>query len=99
MAPKVKGKKAATAAPAVRRGRTTTSRLSSKNQITLPVEVIRKAGFEVGDSLKLSFHGGKVIIEKDVSTSQLKLREFAGSMTGTYADYDFESERHDAWGD
>ena len=95
MAPKVKAKKAASAAPAVRRGRTNSSRLSSKNQITLPVEVIRQAGFEIGDKLKLSFHGGKVIIEKEES----KLLAFAGSLTGTYENYDFEAERRDAWGE
>ena len=95
MASKVKGKKAPGAAPSVRRGRTNSSRLSVKNQVTLPVEVIRVAGFEVGDNLKFSFHGGKVIIEKEES----KLLAFAGSLTGTYADYDFEAERRDALGE
>jgi len=99
MASKVKRKRAATAAPAMRRGRTRTSRLSSKNQITLPVDVLREAGFEVGDQLKLSFHGGKVIVEKVEGAVDSRLLTFAGSLTGVYSNYDFESDRRDAWGE
>jgi bifunctional DNA-binding transcriptional regulator/antitoxin component of YhaV-PrlF toxin-antitoxin module len=95
MTPKVKAKAVENTAPATRRGRTTTSRLSSKNQITLPVDVIRKAGFEVGDELKLTFHGGKVTIEKKKSG----VEEFAGSLPGIFENYDFEADRRDAWGE
>lgn len=93
MAPKVKAKKTASAAPAVRRGRTNSSRLSSKNQITLPVDVIRQAGFEIGDKLKLSFHGGKVIIEKDSP----KILDLIGAGAGVYEGYDFQADRRAAW--
>ena len=95
MTPKVKAKDVENTAPATRRGRTTTSRLSSKNQITLPVDVIRQAGFEIGDSLKLTFHGGKVIVEKESPA----IKALFGAGNGINEGFDWEKERADAWGE
>ena len=54
MATKVKAKKSpkksTTARP--RRGRATSSRISSKNQITIPVEVLREVNLKPGDQIE-----------------------------------------------
>jgi bifunctional DNA-binding transcriptional regulator/antitoxin component of YhaV-PrlF toxin-antitoxin module len=52
-------------------------RLSRKNQITIPVEVLRKAGLEPGDDLRVRSVGrGRVAVErrKDV------IGEYAGAL-------------------
>lgn len=48
----------------------------------------------VDPSLKIIAEG-KMTIEK----AESKLTSLAGALTGTYANYDFEVERRDAWGD
>lgn len=48
MANKVKVKKAAPPKLA-RRGRTSTSKISAKNQLTVPVDILRKSGIKQGD--------------------------------------------------
>lgn len=56
-------------------------RLSSKNQLTIPVDVLRDAGIEPGDDLHVhSPARGRVEIlrRRDV------IEEVAGSMTGTW---------------
>jgi len=45
---KVKVKKAAPA-KAARRGRKSTSKISPKNQLTVPVDILRKSGIKQGD--------------------------------------------------
>ena len=59
MATKVKAKKAVkkSTPPRPRRGRATTSRISSKNQITIPVEVLREMSLKPGDQIE--FHINK----------------------------------------
>ena len=58
MVSKVKAKKSArkparkVTAPVQRKGRTSTSRLSSKNQLTVPVDILRSVGLEVGDEVE-----------------------------------------------
>jgi bifunctional DNA-binding transcriptional regulator/antitoxin component of YhaV-PrlF toxin-antitoxin module len=48
MANKVKVKKVAPV-KAVRRGRKSTSKISPKNQLTVPVDILRKSGIKQGD--------------------------------------------------
>ena len=48
MANKVKVKKAVPV-KAVRRGRKSTSKISPKNQLTVPVDILRKSGIKQGD--------------------------------------------------
>jgi bifunctional DNA-binding transcriptional regulator/antitoxin component of YhaV-PrlF toxin-antitoxin module len=48
MAVKVKVKKAAPV-KAARRGRKSTSKISTKNQLTVPVDILRKSGIKQGD--------------------------------------------------
>ena len=88
MNPKVKVKRE-------RKGRTTSSRLSAKNQVTVPIEIMRVAGFEVGDQIHFKVEDGKVVIEKD----KPKISNLFGIGKGIYDNFDFEKERQEAWGE
>ena len=84
-------------AKASRKGRGNTSRISSKHQITIPVDVMREAGIKVGDELVFKVESGAVIIEP-ISDSQ-KLLSLVGILGGLYNNYDHEAEMADAWED
>ena len=61
-----------------RRGATT---ISSKNQITIPAEALRKAGLKAGERVVARADGaGRVILEREHDV----IAEFAGALTGTY---------------
>lgn len=94
MVAKVKAKKKAPkTAVKTRKGRTTTTRLSSKNQVTLPVEIIRKAGFKVGDTLNCTVNkDGKI----ELSAPENPMLQFAGMFTGLYEGFDLRADR-DSW--
>ena len=49
---------------ATRKGRGNSSRLSSKHQVTIPVDVMREAGFKVGDEIVFSVEEKKIVITK-----------------------------------
>ncbi len=94
MKAKVKAKKK-TAAPAkTRKGRTTTTRLSTKNQITLPVDIIRKAGFQVGDTINCRVNENGMI---ELYAPKNRIMSLFGVGNGIYDDFDWEKERADAW--
>ena len=58
-----------------------TARISSKNQITIPVDALRSAGLEVGDRVVAHADGaGRVILEREHDV----IAEFAGALTGAY---------------
>ena len=80
---------------ATRKGRTNSSRLSSKHQVTIPVDVMREAGFKVGDELVFSVEDKKITIAK----KRIDLLEWIASLNGLYDGYDFAAERADAWPD
>lgn len=62
----------------VRRGRT---RISSKNQITVPVDALRRAGLEAGDELRVERAGpGRIVLMR----AERPLEQFAGSLRGAY---------------
>lgn len=96
MVAKVKAKKKSPIANSIvktRKGRTTTTRLSSKNQVTLPVEIIRKAGFKVGDTINCTVNkDGKI----ELSPPENPMLQFAGMFTGLYEGFDLRADR-DAW--
>ena len=99
MVAKVKAKKkipTATSAVKTRKGRTTTTRLSSKNQVTLPVEIIRKAGFKVGQSINCRVtEDGKI----ELSPPENPIMGLIGAGKGIFDDFDLDKERADAWGE
>jgi len=80
---------------ATRKGRTRHSRLSSKHQVTIPVDVMREAGFKVGDELVFSVEDNQVVVAK----KRVDLLEWIASLNGFYDGYDFAAERADAWPD
>ena len=62
-------------------GRKRTSRLSSKNQATIPVAVLRAAKVEPGDNIEISATGpGEIRITRVLD----RVDRFAGSMPGVY---------------
>lgn len=102
MAPKVKAKKTAKRSvqnvqqPAQRKGRTSTSRLSSKNQLTVPVDILRRVGLEAGDEVEFVVNDAgfiEVLRAPNVNRDLLKL---AGKYGDLFADFDLEAER-DSW--
>ena len=56
-------------------------RLSSKNQITLPVDALKATGIEPGDDLRVEVAGPG---ELRVVRMDDPVVRFAGSLTGTY---------------
>ena len=57
------------------------SRISSKNQITIPAEALRGAGLAAGDRLVAHADGaGRVVLERERDV----VGEYAGSLTGVY---------------
>lgn len=57
------------------------SKLSTKNQITIPVDVLREAGLAAGDEVRVHAIGpGRIEIER----SQDLLKRWAGRLAGTY---------------
>jgi bifunctional DNA-binding transcriptional regulator/antitoxin component of YhaV-PrlF toxin-antitoxin module len=96
MKAKVKAKKKATLPPKTRKGRTTTTRLSTKNQITLPVEIIRKAGFKVGDTINCTVNKeGRI----ELSPPENPIMSLIGAGNGIFDDFDLEAERAYSWGE
>ena len=98
MGDKVKVNDAGSALPTARvtrKGRTNSSRLSSKHQVTIPVDVMREAGFKVGDELVFKVEDNQVVVSK----KRVDLLEWIASLNGLYDGYDFAAERADAWPD
>jgi AbrB family looped-hinge helix DNA binding protein len=98
MANKVKAKrspkKSTTARP--RRGRATSSRISSKNQITIPVEVLREMSLKPGDQVEFHINKDNRLVVTPVDSEWLKtLDEVLGSMTEVYEGFDLIKEREE----
>jgi bifunctional DNA-binding transcriptional regulator/antitoxin component of YhaV-PrlF toxin-antitoxin module len=73
-----------------RRGYT---RVSAKNQVTLPVEALQGAGIRSGDTLRAEVRGpGEVLLIRDVDP----IERFAGALTGLYARGEL-TELRDEW--
>ena len=57
------------------------SRISSKHQVTIPVDALRASGLEVGESVVARVDGpGLVVLEREADV----LGKFAGALTGVY---------------
>lgn len=58
-----------------------TTRVSSKRQITIPVDILRTAGIKVGERVSATCDGpGRVVLERERDV----LAEFVGALTGVY---------------
>jgi bifunctional DNA-binding transcriptional regulator/antitoxin component of YhaV-PrlF toxin-antitoxin module len=65
----------------VRKRRRGATRISSKHQITIPVDALRAAGLEIGERVVARAAGpGRVVLEREHDL----IAEFAGTLTGTY---------------
>ena len=65
----------------VRKRRRGTTRISSKHQVTIPVEALRAAGLRPGDVLEVAVvEPGQVALRR----AENPYRRFAGSLTGVY---------------
>jgi bifunctional DNA-binding transcriptional regulator/antitoxin component of YhaV-PrlF toxin-antitoxin module len=57
------------------------AKISSKHQVTIPLEAMRNAGLEAGERVTARADGpGRVVLEREVDILQL----YAGSLTGVY---------------
>ena len=85
-------KKSTPTAAAQRRGRTSTSRISSKNQLTVPVDILRKAGLSEGDDVRFMYlEDGSISVVKAANSNEIM--QFAGALTGLYDGFDLNEER------
>lgn len=65
----------------VKRRRRNETTVSSKHQITIPVDVLREAGFGVGDRLRVRIVGpGRVLLEE----VENPIEQYAGSLPDVY---------------
>jgi bifunctional DNA-binding transcriptional regulator/antitoxin component of YhaV-PrlF toxin-antitoxin module len=77
----------------VKKRRRGSSMVSSKHQVTIPVEAMRAAGLEVGERLVARADGpGRVVFERQVDV----LGEYAGALTGVYEPHELDRLR-DEW--
>ena len=75
------------------RRRRGTSRISGKNQVTIPADAMRAAGLVVGDRLVARPDGpGRIVFEREPDV----LAEFSGVLTGVYEPGELDATR-DEW--
>jgi AbrB family looped-hinge helix DNA binding protein len=65
------------------------AKLTSKGQITIPIEIRKKLKLKEGDKVFFLEEKGKIYFE---NASQAALRDFQGEMTGQAAKAGFQSE-------
>jgi bifunctional DNA-binding transcriptional regulator/antitoxin component of YhaV-PrlF toxin-antitoxin module len=96
MAPKVKVKKSAKRpvpkpkVPAQRAGRTSTSRLSSKNQLTVPVDILRRVGLAAGDEVEFVVNNAG-FIQIQVMGDANPVLNLVGAFPGIFDEFDQEN--------
>lgn len=70
------------------------TRVSAKNQVTLPVEALQRAGIRTGDTLRAEVRGpGEVLLVREADP----VAEYAGALTGVYAPDELHELRRE-WG-
>jgi AbrB family looped-hinge helix DNA binding protein len=99
MANKVKAKRASRKSTVTksRRGRATSSRISSKNQITIPVEVLREVNMKPGDQVEFMIDKEERIVLAPSAEQEWKktLRKLAGTMPQLGKNFDYKKEREE----
>jgi bifunctional DNA-binding transcriptional regulator/antitoxin component of YhaV-PrlF toxin-antitoxin module len=69
------------------------AKISSKHQVTIPLDAMRQAGFETGDRVVARAEGpGRVVLERDDDV----VAEAAGMLTGVFRRDDLGTLR-DEW--
>jgi bifunctional DNA-binding transcriptional regulator/antitoxin component of YhaV-PrlF toxin-antitoxin module len=86
-APVEKAKKSA------RAGRTSTSKLSSKNQLTVPVDILRSIGLTTGDEVEFAVNDAGFIEVKPVVSELNPVLELAGKYSKAFKNFDLAKER------
>jgi bifunctional DNA-binding transcriptional regulator/antitoxin component of YhaV-PrlF toxin-antitoxin module len=97
MANKVKAKRPHSARPkSERRGRTSTSKLSSKNQLTLPVDIVRASGLETGVEVSFEIKDGLILIKPLINEAH-PLSNLIAAGGNLYDGFDLAKERSQMW--
>ena len=79
-----------------RRGRTSTSRISTQHQVTVPVDILRAIGLEAGDKVKFEIKDGVIAITPE-EIDDHPLRLLIGAGGSDYDDFDLAKEREAMW--
>ena len=101
MVSKVKTKKSA-APVRQRKGRTSTSRISSQHQVTVPVDILRASGIREGDEVVFVINSaGAIEIRKEIAAVERalakSLADLAACADGFPNGFNWEKERAAAW--
>ena len=75
-----------------RRGRTSTSRISTQHQVTVPVDILRAIGLEAGDTVKFEIKDGAIAMVAEKNPDH-PLGLLIGAGFGVYDDFDLAKER------
>ena len=76
-----------------RAGRTSTSKLSSKNQLTVPVDILRSIGLTTGDEVEFTVNDAGFIEVKPVVSELNPVLELAGKYSKAFKNFDLAKER------
>ena len=83
--------------PVARRaGRTSTSRLSSKNQLTVPVDILRRVGLEAGDEVEFVVNDAGLIEFRKYDRLRI-LDELVAKYGDLFVGFDLAEERKSSW--
>ena len=69
-----------------------TTKISSKHQVTIPVDAMEQAGLRAGDRLRVRTEGAAVILEPETAAFERVI----GSFSGVWDDFDLDALR-DEW--
>jgi bifunctional DNA-binding transcriptional regulator/antitoxin component of YhaV-PrlF toxin-antitoxin module len=79
-----------------RRGRTSTSRVSTQHQVTVPVDILRAIGLEAGDIVKFEIKDGAIVMAAEMQAGH-PLGLLIGAGNDDYKDFDLAKERESMW--
>lgn len=87
-----------------RKGRTSTSRISSKHQVTVPVDILRASGLRDGDVVTfLITRDGAIEMRKELAVRERSWQDMLSALANCASDFphnfDWEKERSAAWGE